>query len=92
MFRRDKRVGFGVAQLAAPTGFGIEAVVAEVAPLYKAKAPNAHAQRDFEVLQPVRSAARRGWLKGALETCYPGHPWAVRLEAAPTSRRRQAPC
>jgi hypothetical protein len=47
--------------------------------LYKAKAPRPADEQDFEAVRAALPAAQREWLRAALATVHPDHPWLGRL-------------
>ncbi len=79
VFRRDPRIRRPISKSAMRTSFGIPFLAPVIVLLYKAKDPTVKDQADFERVRPRLGFTRRLWLRGALETCYPGHPWLARL-------------
>ena len=78
IFRRDPRVrrdlgrAFGQAQ-------GIPCLSPEIALLYKSKSPSEKDELDFRCALPHLKGEAREWLRDALETTSPNHPWILRL-------------
>ena len=58
---------------------GIRYLLPEIVLLYKARLRRAKDEPDFDAALPVLDARARTWLRGALETVVPGHPWRDRL-------------
>jgi len=79
VFRRDARVQRPISKSVLRTGAGIPFLAPAIVLLYKAKDPTVKDEADFERVRPRLSFTRRLWLRGALETSYPGHPWLARL-------------
>ena len=61
------------------TSAGVPFLVPEIVLLFKAKASGEKDARDFDLIRPRLQAEPRRWLKHALETCHPDHPWIARL-------------
>jgi hypothetical protein len=79
VFRRDTRVQRPISRATMRTASGIPFLAPVIVLLYKAKDPTAKDEADFERVRPHLGFTRRLWLRGALETSYPGHPWLARL-------------
>jgi hypothetical protein len=79
VFRRDTRVQRPISRATMRTASGIPFLAPVIVLLYKAKDPTAKDEADFQRVRPRLRFTRRLWLRGALETCYPGHPWLARL-------------
>lgn len=79
VFRRDARVLRPISKAALRTASGVPFLAPAIVLLYKAKDPTAKDEADFERVRPRLGFTRRLWLRGALETTYPGHPWLARL-------------
>jgi len=78
-FRRNPAIRRRLDRIGIRTPAGIPFLVPEIVLLFKAKAPTAKDRHDFDLVQPRLMAEPRRWLKDALETCHPGHPWIARL-------------
>ena len=64
----------------ALAGFGgIPVLAPEIVLLYKAKAPRPKDETDFRNALAAMSPNARRWLRRALETAHPGHPWVAAL-------------
>jgi Aminoglycoside-2''-adenylyltransferase len=74
IFRRDARVRRPLDEIGVERG-GLPVLAPEVVLLFKAKDPAPKDEADREQLLPRVDAAGRDWLRTALETAYPGHPW-----------------
>jgi hypothetical protein len=51
----------------------------EIQLLYKSQAAREKDEVDFTRVLPLLTEDERAWLRRALETVAPGHPWAARL-------------
>jgi Aminoglycoside-2''-adenylyltransferase len=74
--RREPSIRMPYARLIERTADGIPYGRPEVVLLFKAK--HAHEEknrRDFEATSPLLDAARRAWLRDALERVHAGHEW-----------------
>ena len=58
---------------------GAPIVVPEVQLLYKAKHAGAKDEHDLQEALPLMTAPQRLWLRQALETVHPDHPWLAAL-------------
>jgi hypothetical protein len=79
IFRRDARITRPLSKVRMVTRSGIPFLGPAIVLLYKAKDPTPKDDADFGRARPRLGLARRLWLRGALETCHPGHPWISRL-------------
>lgn len=79
IFRRDARIARPLSKARLVTRSGIPFLGPAIVLLYKAKDPTPKDDADFDRARPRLGFARRLWLRGALETCHPGHPWIERL-------------
>jgi hypothetical protein len=78
IYRRDPRVNRPTSEVrrrSARTFYGAPAVQL----LYKAKAPVAKDERDWEITVPKLPADEHAWLAHAIATAHPESPWATRL-------------
>jgi len=78
-FRRNPAIMRRLDRIGMRTSAGVPFLAPEIVLLFKAKAPGAKDVQDFDFVQPRLKAEPRRWLKRALETCHPGHPWIARL-------------
>jgi hypothetical protein len=87
-FRKNPDITRPIEKVALRTAWGVPFLSPEVALLYKAShvvagghMPAAEDKNagDFERAVPHLEPERREWLKRAIESCYPGHPWLARL-------------
>lgn len=75
-YRRDHRVSAPIERLGEPGGL----LAPEVALLYKSPHPDGYpAAHDADVGLPLLDAEAQGWLREALATIRPNHPWLPRL-------------
>ncbi len=79
VFRRDARVRCRADRVIVMSEMGIPHLCPAVVLLYKAKAPRPADEQDFEAVRAALSAAQREWLRAALATVHPDHPWMGRL-------------
>ena len=78
-FRRNLAVTRQLNHIRAQTSTGVPFLAPEIVLLFKAKSPEAKDAHDFDFVHPRLENEPRRWLKDALETCHPGHPWTARL-------------
>ena len=79
IFRRDSRITSPLSKVEMRTASGIPFFVPEIVLLYKAKRPGTKDEVDFDAATPMLEPQRRAWLRDALDTCHPGHPWIRQL-------------
>lgn len=79
VFRRDSRVTRPLSEVRTVSRAGIPFLTPETVLLYKAKDPTAKDLEDFERIGARLGSEGRIWLRSALETVHPGHPWLARL-------------
>src|SRR5207245_10600538 len=78
-FRRNLAVTRQLNHIGAQTSTGVPFLAPEIVLLFKAKSPEAKDAHDFDFVHLRLENEPRRWLKDALETCHPGHPWTARL-------------
>ncbi len=78
-FRRDPRVTRPLAEIGFPGIIGIPILAPEIVLLYKAKASSPRDDQDFRNALPLLGPERLTWLRKALKTAHPGHPWIAEL-------------
>lgn len=78
-FRRNLAVTRPLAELGLHSPEGIPFLAPEVVLLYKAKNSRPHDEQDFRAALLELDANQRRWLRGALGTVHPGHPWIADL-------------
>jgi hypothetical protein len=78
--RRDESIRMGYDELIERTDTGIPYLRPDVVLLFKAKHARPKDDGDFEAALPRLAAARREWLREALELVHPGHRWLPELE------------
>ena len=82
--RREPAIRVPYAQVIEWTADGIPYGRPEIVLLFKAKhSAQEKNQADFAAALPRLDAARREWLRDALERVHPGHEWLAELEAVP---------
>lgn len=75
-YRRDPRITRPVAELAGPASDAARLVLApEVQLLHKSARPRPKDEADLLVALPHLDGTRRRWLREALATVAPDHPW-----------------
>jgi hypothetical protein len=79
VFRRNAAARCPAGRVIRRSGAGPPILCPAVVLLYKAKAPRAVDEHDFEVVRGSLAPAQRHWLRAALAVCHPGHPWLARL-------------
>lgn len=83
-FRRDPRVRCPADAVFVRTASGLPALCPAVVLLYKSKQPREADEADFAAVRDHLGAAHRAWLRSALETAHPCHPW---IDHLPPGRR-----
>jgi aminoglycoside-2''-adenylyltransferase len=79
IFRRDARITRRLSKVRLVTRSGIPCLDPAIVLLFKAKTPVAKDLADFDRTAPHLGSGRRLWLRHALETYHPGHPWIAKL-------------
>jgi aminoglycoside-2''-adenylyltransferase len=79
VFRRDARIRRPLSKASFVTRSGIPCLDPAIVLLFKAKTPVAKDLADFDRTASHLGSGRRLWLRHALETCHPGHPWIAKL-------------
>ena len=79
VFRRDARITRPLSKAVLRTPAGVPFLAPEIVLLFKTKHPKPKDLEDFERARPRLGLRREHWLRGALETCHPRHPWIARL-------------
>ncbi len=82
VFRRNPAIVLPLDRAIVNTDFGGAALSPEIVLLFKAKFPRAKDKADYDAARAAMSAERRRWLRSALLTCDPDHPWIPLLEIA----------
>ncbi len=77
-FRRDPRVSRPLSGMGLSVA-GVPVLAPEIVLLYKAKAPRPRDEKDFRNASGRLVPEQRRWLRAALETVHPGHPWIEEL-------------
>ena len=77
-FKRDARISRPLADILWIHD-GIAHLRPEVQLLHKARAVRPQDQVDFDVCAPLLDEGPRSWLREALTTAHPGHPWLDEL-------------
>lgn len=78
-FRRNPAVTRPLALLGMRSADGVPFFAPEVVLLYKAKELRPQDLHDFRVARGALDEERREWLRAALRTCHPDHPWISQL-------------
>jgi hypothetical protein len=78
VYRRDPAVSRELVDLGGDRR-GIPYLRPEVVLLYKSKDPTVTDEADFGAAEPRLAGSARAWLRAALRTCAPHHPWLERL-------------
>jgi hypothetical protein len=79
LFRRTPTIVRSVAAVGSATADGIPYLAPEIQLLYKAKGLRSKDEADFMQTLPALNQERRQWLRNALTTAHPHHPWLNRL-------------
>jgi hypothetical protein len=82
VYRRDRRVRRPVQSLTGRASApGLPVLSAEVQLLYKSRLRRDKDETDVTRFAPLLTPTESAWLRGALETVEPGHPWLPLLAA-----------
>jgi hypothetical protein len=82
VYRRHPRVRRPVATLRGRASYPDMPVLSpEIQLLYKSKGRREKDEVDFARVLPLLTEDERTWLRHALETVAPGHPWQARLRS-----------
>ena len=81
LFRRTPAIARPLAAIGCVTPEGIPYLAPEIQLLYKAKGLRPKDDVDFTQALPLLDQKRRQWLKNAVATVHPQHPWLDRLAA-----------
>ena len=80
LYRRDSRIRRPVAELHGPASTVARPVLApEVQLLYKSRTPRPKDVADFQRVAGTLAGQQRAWLRDALATVAPEHPWLPAL-------------
>jgi hypothetical protein len=79
VYRRDERIRRRREQMVGRTVDGVPYLRPEGALLYKAKSLHPKDESDLAACLPHLEPDAMAWLRDALETVQPGHPWLERL-------------
>ena len=82
-FKRDARISLPLPEILWRRD-GITYLRPEVQLLHKARGVRAKDQADLDACAPLLDPGARAWLRGALDTAHPGHPWIRELEVGST--------
>lgn len=77
-YKRDARITAPISEILWARD-GIEYLRPEVQLLHKAPGLRPQDQLDFDACAPLLTAPARRWLRDALATAHPGHPWIPTL-------------
>ena len=78
-FKRDARISLPLPEILWERD-GIAYLRPEVQLLHKARALRPQDRADFEACAPLLDERARAWLRDALGTAHPGHPWLGPLQ------------
>jgi hypothetical protein len=79
LYRRDPAIGRPIARVLRRGPELVSILAPEIVLLYKSKSPRATDEHDFDVGLELLDAEGRDWLRSAIATHDPGHPWVARL-------------
>ena len=74
-FRRDARVTLPIARAILAGVLDYPVLCPEIVLLYKSNSSRAKDEADLIQARDALDGSHRAWLRLALETCRPGHPW-----------------
>lgn len=78
LFRRDPQVSLPLERAGLSRG-EIPYLAPEIPLLYKSKEPRERDEADFAAVLPELPPDRRAWLRAAVESQEPSHPWLAAL-------------
>ena len=85
VYRRDPRIRRSLTDLAGRMSEpGLPVLAPEIQLLYKSKGLRAKDQIDFDRFRPLLTPDEARWLREALTTANPDHPWLVALDLGET--------
>ena len=79
VFRRNPEVSCPLDRVILRSGAGLPVLCPAVVLLYKAKTPRTVDELDFTMVRGSLDGEQLTWLRSALRTCHPRHPWLARL-------------
>lgn len=79
VFRRSPAIALPLDRAIVNTEFRVAALCPEIVLLFKAACPRAKDEADFQAACEVLGDERRLWLRSALLSCHPDHPWIPSL-------------
>lgn len=79
LFRRTPAIARPIAAIGRATADGIPYLEPEIQLLYKARGLRPKDEVDFTHALPTLDQERRRWLRQALDTAHPNHPWLRRI-------------
>lgn len=77
---RDSSIRRPYSEVIRRTSDGLPFLAPEIVLLFKARLARPKDEDDLNRALPVLDTNERSWLRRALETVHPGHPWIARLE------------
>jgi Aminoglycoside-2''-adenylyltransferase len=83
--RRDRSIRRPYREVVMVTDAGIPYMAPELVLLFKAKLDRPKDRADLDAARPQLSAARASWLRDALASLHPGHPWLEILDEGPAT-------
>ena len=75
IYRRDPRVTRPISRAILTSDVGYPILCPEIVVLYKSKFTRPKDEGDFMMVRGALDAEQRLWLRAALQTCHPEHPW-----------------
>ena len=82
VFRRDPQITLPLDRAFITSSFGVPVLSPEIVLLFKAKVPREKDKADFDATCIAMDRSRVRWLRSALLTCHPRHPWIAEIDAA----------
>ena len=79
VFRRNPSIRLPIRRLTRTSARGIDFLGPEIQLLYKARGRRPRDETDFRAVVPALDGGARAWLRDALASTHPGHPWLERL-------------
>jgi hypothetical protein len=75
VYRRDPHVQRPISRAILTSDVGYPILCPEIVVLYKSKSPRPKDEGDFMIVRGAMDTEQRAWLRVALQTCQPEHPW-----------------
>lgn len=78
LYRRNKNITLPLSRVGIDIG-KLQVLAPEIVLLYKSKEPRNRDEQDFKNALPSIRSEAKAWLREAIQTDYPKHPWSRKL-------------